>query len=137
MVQFDNLYGVKKNCSAQRKRSYHVVFTVRHRRGNYIILSLLSLKVVTPEMTLAHRSCHPCASPPHKRFIVGCGSLFMPLARHLTALRSWCKQCLSGRLKTRRAPSRHCRGARIYGHTTTAMHNIEYTLPPLVSYLAP
>ena len=30
----------------------------------------------------------------------------------------------------RRAQSRHCRDARVYGHTTTAMRDIEY--PPLV-----
>ena len=33
-------------------------------------------------------------------------------------------------VKTRRAPSRHCRGARVYGHTTTTMHDNEYTPPP-------
>ena len=27
-------------------------------------------------------------------------------------------------------PSRHCRDARVYGHTTTAMHDNECTLPP-------
>ena len=30
-------------------------------------------------------------------------------------------------VKTRRAPSRHCRDARVYGHTTTAMLDNEYT----------
>ena len=30
--------------------------------------------------------------------------------------------------KTRRAPSRHCRGARVYGHTTTVMHDQMSTL---------
>ena len=35
-----------------------------------------------------------------------------------------------GSVKTRRAPSRHCRNARVYGHTTTAMYDNEYTLPP-------
>ena len=34
-------------------------------------------------------------------------------------------------LKTRRAPSRHCRDARVYGHTTTAMN--EMSTPPLGS----
>ena len=29
-------------------------------------------------------------------------------------------------VKTRRALSWHCRDARVYGHTTTAMHDIEY-----------
>ena len=33
-------------------------------------------------------------------------------------------------VKTRHAPSRKCRDARVYGHTTTAMHDNEYTLPP-------
>ena len=32
-------------------------------------------------------------------------------------------------VKTRRAPSRHCRDARAYGHTSTAMHDNEYTTP--------
>ena len=30
-------------------------------------------------------------------------------------------------VKTGRAPSRHCRDARVHGHTTTAMHDVEYT----------
>ena len=36
-------------------------------------------------------------------------------------------------VKTRRAPSRYCRDARVRGHTTTAMHDIEYTphTPPV------
>ena len=33
-------------------------------------------------------------------------------------------------VKTRRAPSRRCRDARVYGHTTTAMHGNEYPPPP-------
>ena len=47
------------------------------------------------------------------------------LAGHLTALRAWCKQCLRGR----HAPSRHCRDAKVYGHTIPAMHEIEYISP--------
>ena len=39
-------------------------------------------------------------------------------------------------VETRHAPSRHCRHARAYGHTTTAMHEIEYICsiesPPLL-----
>ena len=35
------------------------------------------------------------------------------------------------RVKTRRAPPRHCREAGVHGRTTTAMHDNEYTpLPP-------
>ena len=32
--------------------------------------------------------------------------------------------------ETRCAPSRHCKDARVYGHTTTAVHNNEYTSTP-------
>ena len=35
-------------------------------------------------------------------------------------------------MKTRRAPSRHSRDARIYGHTTTAMHKLSLHPAPLV-----
>ena len=36
-------------------------------------------------------------------------------------------------VKTRRAPSRHCRDANVYGHKTTAIHDNEYLVhPPLV-----
>ena len=38
-------------------------------------------------------------------------------------------------VKTRHAPSRHCRDARVYGHTTTAMHEIEYISP--IEYTPP
>ena len=41
-----------------------------------------------------------------------------------TALCVWCKQCLPGARKAQRAPSPHCRDARVYGHTTTTMHDI-------------
>ena len=41
--------------------------------------------------------CRPYASPSQKRFMVGFSSPFMRLARHLTALRAWCKQCLPAR----------------------------------------
>ena len=38
-------------------------------------------------------------------------------------------------VKTRRAPSRHSRGARVYGHTTTAMHKLSTPPPPPSSVL--
>ena len=37
----------------------------------------------------------------------------------------------AGLVKTRRAPSRHSRHARVYCHTTTAMHKLSTPLPPL------
>ena len=48
-----------------------------------------------------------------RSFFVGCSSPFMRFTEHLTALRARCKRCLSGLWKTRRAPSRHRRGARV------------------------
>ena len=33
-------------------------------------------------------------------------------------------------VKTRRVPSRHCGGARVYGHATTAMHDMSTQTPP-------
>ena len=39
-------------------------------------------------------------------------------------------------VNTRRAPPRHCRGAKIYGHTTTAMHDIS-TPPSCHSHVVP
>ena len=32
-------------------------------------------------------------------------------------------------VKTRRAPPRHCRGTRVYGHTTTVMHDMSTHTP--------
>ena len=58
-------------------------------------------------------------------------TLLMQLAEHLTALRAWCKQHLPAWcVKTRRAPSRHSRDARVHGHTTTAMHKLSTSPRP-------
>ena len=40
-------------------------------------------------------------------------------------------------VKTRRVPSRHCRDARVYGHATTAMDDIECTPPAGAPYTPP
>ena len=69
-----------------------------------------------------------------KRILVGCSSgqsPSMPLhairRKSHGSLRAWCKQYLVWSVKPRRAPSRHCRNGRAYGHTITAMHD---TPPP-------
>ena len=60
-------------------------------------------------------AAHPsCDSPSHHH---GASRCLVP------AMSAWS-------VKTRRAPSRHCRDARAYGHTTTPMHGNEYP-PPL------
>ena len=39
-------------------------------------------------------------------------------------------------VKTRRAPFRHSRDARVYGHTTTAMHKLSTPPPPPLPHLS-
>ena len=77
-------------------------------------------------------NCHPYTGPPHMWFLVGCNSPFMRLAARRTphgasrlvqAISAWSVQ-------TRRAPSWHCnRDAKVYCHTTAAMHDIEHNPP--------
>ena len=50
-------------------------------------------------------------------------------SRLVQAMSSWV-------VKTRRAPSRHSRGARVYGHRTTAMHKRSTPPPPIFSAVA-
>ena len=54
------------------------------------------------------------ALPPHTR---------NSMSRLVLAMCAWW-------VNTRRAPSRYCRDARVYDHTTTATHVNEYTSPP-------
>ena len=71
-------------------------------------------------------------NPPEKRFLVGCSSSRKRLAGHLTFCFALGASTMSPwSVKTRRAPPHHCRDARVYGHSTTAMHDIEYTPPPV------
>ena len=118
------------------------VYMVRHTRGSYVGNSWLSLDMSTPEiiLTVVDAVIRIQDTPPLNRFLVGCSSPFMRLVQHLTALRkAWCKKCLPGQPKTRSAPSRHCRDARVFGNTTTAMQDNEYTpprAPPSPTYLS-
>ena len=63
-------------------------------------------------------------SPYYQLFLEWWVSFIMPLVGHLTAfftLNAAMSTLLVGK---RRAPSRHIRDARVYGLTTTAMHNL-------------
>ena len=60
--------------------------------------------------THRYSMCHLSPPPP-------------PRARLVLAMSAWS-------VKIRRASSRHCRDARVYGHTTTAMHDTEYPASP-------
>ena len=64
-----------------------------------------------------------CPRPSYERFLEGCG--FALGASNV---------CLV--VKTRQAPSRHSRDARVYGHTTTAMHKLS-TPPPVAPLSVP
>ena len=72
---------------------------------------------------------HMQQSPPQKRFLVG----LMQLTLHATrppppgASRFGARAMSAWSVKTRRAPSRHCRNASVYGRTTTGMHDNEYS----------
>ena len=66
-------------------------------------------------------------SPPHKRFLVGRRSPFMRLAETPHGASCLVQAMSAWSVETRRAPSRHCRGARVYVHTATAC--LLYTSP--------
>ena len=69
--------------------------------------------------------------PPHKRFLVGYGSPLMRLTQHPAPLRAWCKQAMPAwSVKTRPAPPRHCKDARVDG-LTTAMDDMNTPAFPL------
>ena len=104
---------------------------VRHPRGRYLVHG-------TP--TAVSGSCHtgnkinPLKLSSVCKSVPQAGFSRMKLTLHATrrtphgasrlvhAMSVWS-------VKTRHAPSRHCRDARVYGHTTTAMNEIEYTRP--------
>ena len=68
---------------------------------------------------------HTQENPPQKRFLVGCARHHSSWARPAPHGASRLVQAKSAwSVKTRHAPSRHCRDARVYGHTTTAMHDM-------------
>ena len=71
-----------------------------------------------------------CRSPSYDRILEEYSSPFMRLAEHLTALSHLVQVMSAWLVKTRRAPSRHSRDARVYGHSTTAMHKLS-TPPPV------
>ena len=67
----------------------------------------------------------------YKRFLEGCSSPFMRLAKTPHGASRLAQAMPAWLAKTRRAPSRHSRGASVYGHTTTAMRKLSATPPPM------
>ena len=83
-------------------------------------------KCVTPPQFV--RRCHPYARKSASQALLSRMQLTLHATRRtphgasrlVLAMSAWS-------VKTRRAPFRYCRDARVYGHTTTAMHDTEYT----------
>ena len=71
----------------------------------------------------------------HKRFLAGCSTPSMRLAEHLAFRFAPVAQAIPAwSAETQLAASRHCRDARVYVHTTTAILDVEYILlPPYAS----
>ena len=94
----------------------------------YLSTSALSASTSPPEKVIVVNSVTVALTPAPT---FQCISPFMRLADHLTTLRAWYKQAMSAwSVETRRAPSRHCKDARVYGHTATVMHDMSIA-PPL------
>ena len=87
--------------------------------------------VATRETNQFTRRCHPYARKSASQAVLSRMQLTLHATRRTPHGASCLVLAMSARsVKTRRAPSRHCRDARVYGHTTTAMHDNDYTPPP-------
>ena len=111
-------------------------------RCSHIVIPTVVSGVATPDK-VTHWRCHPYArrnrhKVPKSVLRAGLGRMQFTLhgtrrtphgaSRLVQAMSAWL-------VKTRRAPSRHSRDARVYGHTTTAMHELS-TPPPLPPFLS-
>ena len=103
---------------------------LRHPRGSYVVNPLLPLEVATPENHSIHRRCHPYARKSAVLRVLSRMQLIFHATRPTSHGASRSVQAMSWSVKTRRAPSRHCRDARVSDPATTVMHDTEYTPPP-------
>ena len=71
-----------------------------------------------------------CRSPSYEQSLEKCSSPYMRLAERPHSASRLVQAMSAWLVKTRRAPSRHSRDARVYGHTTTAMHKLSTPHPP-------
>ena len=77
------------------------------------------------------RPCHPYAGKSDSQAVLSRMQLALHATRQTPHGDSRLVLAMSAlSVKTRRAPSRHYRDARVCGHRTTAMHYIDYTPPP-------
>ena len=75
------------------------------------------------------RRCHPYASLPQTRFLVGCSSPFMRLAPTPHGASCLVQAMSAWSVKPRSAPSWHCSDATAYGLTNTAEHDMSTSSP--------
>ena len=110
---------------------------VRHSRGSHIVIPIAVSGVATPENKVTHWTLSFIS----KKIGTRCRKVRLPSRSWTDAVHPSCDSPNTSRrvrlvqampawlVKTGRAPSRHSRHARVYGPTTTAMHNL--STPPL------
>ena len=103
---------------------------VRHPRGSYTAYPLTSLEVTTQENKSIH-STLPSIRKSASKAVLSRMQLTLHASCPTPHGASRLAQAMSAwSMETRRAPSRHRRDARVYGHTTTVVHDNEYAPPP-------
>ena len=89
---------------------------------------MLSLEVATPENKSIIPRCHQQARKVASQAAIGRMQLILHATRRTPPGASHLVLAMPARsVKTQPVPSIHCRDARVCGHTTTAMHDNEYT----------
>ena len=111
----------RKASTGQLNSNTHCSLWSVHTRkqSNSLAVSSISEKVGTR-----------CRSPCYERFVEGCSSPFLRPRRTPHGASRLVRAMPACLVKTRRAPSRHSKEARVYGHTTTVMHNLSTPPPP-------
>ena len=110
---------------------------VRQPRGSYVVHPLLSLKVAMLEKKSMKWTLSSICKSASKAVLSR-----MQVTLHATrptphGASRLVQEMFAWSVKTRRAPSRHCSNARVYGHTTTAMHASFTRAPPPLPYAWP
>ena len=113
------------------------VYVVRRPRGSYIVYPLLSLKWPHQERNQFIGRCHPYARKSASKTVLSKMQPTLHATLPTPHGASRLVHAMSAKpVKTRRAPSRHCRDARVYGHTTTAMDAMSTPTPTAFTPLA-
>ena len=126
-VELDHSCGVENFYSAHGALSYHVVDMVRqHPRGSYIVLPLQSLEVAYRNFNMLKlSSIRKSAS----QAFFSRTQLTLHATRRIPRVASRLVQAMPARsVKTRHAPSRHCRSTSMAIRLRPCM-NIEYISP--------